>query len=120
MNKDFKAYDRKKKANNAEINWVAGKNEAYDEAIDIIKKEPERTGLNIANIDFSDEVDITRFSIEHDENSPICLWLNIESRSADGDERGKMQGSIYLTAEQMKALGKALVFAGEYVETLYT
>lgn len=119
LNKDFKAYDKKKKANNAEINWVAGKNEAYDEAIDLIKKQSERTGLTIANIDFSDEVDIMRFSIEHDESSPICLWLNIESRYADGDERGKMQGTITLTAEQMKALGKALVFAGEYVETLY-
>ena len=78
------------------------------------------SGLTITNIDFSDEVDITRFSIEHDESSPVCLWLNIEHRYADGGERGKMQGTITLTAGQMKALGKALVFAGEYVETLYS
>lgn len=76
------------------------------------------TGLIINNIDFSDEsgVDELTFSIEHDNMSPSCLWLNIHKKSSEDNS------DITLTLEacQMKALGKALVFAGEYVEGLFS
>ena len=79
----------------------------------------KRTGLKITNIDFSDETLEQRFEIEHDDCSPECLWLRIVDKNleAEGDD---VDCTITLRAGEMKALGKALVFAAEYVEGLYS
>lgn len=79
----------------------------------------KRTGLKITNIDFSDETLEQRFEIEHDNHSPECLWLRIVEKNleAEGED---IDHIITLRASEMKALGKALVFAAEYVEGLYS
>ena len=79
----------------------------------------KRTGLKISNIDFSDETLEQRFEIEHDNCSPVCLWLRIVEKNleAEGED---IDHTITLRASEMKALGKALVFAAEYVEGLYS
>jgi hypothetical protein len=78
-----------------------------------------RTGLKITNIDFSDEILEQRFEIEHDNNSPDCLELRIVDKNLPplGEQ---IDHIITLRASEMKALGKALVFAAEYVEGLYS
>lgn len=76
-------------------------------------------GLKISNIDFSDEALEQRFEIEHDNYSPECLWLRIVDKNLDAEGEG-MDHTITLRASEMKALGKALVFAAEYVEGLYS
>jgi hypothetical protein len=74
-------------------------------------------GLKITNIDFSVGTWKQRFEIEHDASSPMCLWLRIiDNEIEDGKE---VNAVITLHASEMKALGKALVFAAEYVEGLY-
>lgn len=74
-------------------------------------------GLKITNIDFSNGNWEQRFEIEHDESSPMCLWLRvIDKEIEDGND---VNAVITLRACEMKALGKALVFAAEYVEGLY-
>ncbi len=74
-------------------------------------------GLKITNIDFSDDTWVQRFEIEHDVSSPICLWMRvIDKNLEDGND---VDAVITLRASEMKALGKALVFAAEYVEGLY-
>jgi hypothetical protein len=74
-------------------------------------------GLKITNIDFSDDTWVQRFEIEHDASSPICLWMRvIDKNLEDGND---VDAVITLRASEMKALGKALVFAAEYVESLY-
>jgi hypothetical protein len=74
-------------------------------------------GLKITNIDFSDDTWVQRFEIEHDASSPICLWMRvIDKNLEDGND---VDAVITLRASEMKALGKALVFAAEYVEGLY-
>ena len=83
----------------------------------------KRTGLKITNIDFSDwdGEETLKFEIEHDECSPVSLWLRILRQYADGvGPNCEIDTTITLTAGQMKALGKALVFAAEYVEGLYS
>ena len=75
-------------------------------------------GLKITNIDFSDETLEQRFEIEHDASSPMCLWLRVVDKNLDEDG-GDVNAVITLRASEMKALGKALVFAAEYVEGLY-
>ena len=79
----------------------------------------ERTGLKITNIDFSDETLEQRFEIEQDHLSPECLWLRVVDKNleVEGDD---IDHIITLHASEMKALGKALVFAAEYVEGLYS
>ena len=81
----------------------------------------KRTGLNITNIDFSDwdGEETLKFEIEHDECSPECLWLRIVEKNleAEGED---IDHTITLRTSEMKALGKALVFAAEYVEGLYS
>jgi hypothetical protein len=73
--------------------------------------------LKITNIDFSDDTWVQRFEIEHDASSPICLWMRvIDKNLEDGND---VDAVITLRASEMKALGKALVFAAEYVESLY-
>lgn len=83
------------------------------------KTMAKRTGLRITNIDFSDETFEQRFEIEHDNSSPECLWLRVVEKNleADGDD---IDHVITLRASEMKALGKALAFAAEYVEELYS
>ena len=78
------------------------------------------TGLKINNIDFSDDVDELTFSIEHNDRSPEYLWLNVHKKNLEGHSAYDVDKTITLSASQMKALGKALVFAGEYVEGLYS
>ena len=74
-------------------------------------------GLKITNIDFSNGNWEQRFEIRHDESSPMCLWLRvIDKEIEDGKD---VNAVITLHASEMKALGKALVFAAEYVEGLY-
>jgi hypothetical protein len=74
-------------------------------------------GLKITNIDFSDDTWVQRFEIEHDASSPMCLWMRvIDKNLEDGND---VDAVITLRASEMKALGKALVFAAEYVEGLY-
>ena len=75
-------------------------------------------GLNITNIDFSDETFEQRFEIEHDASSPMCLWLRVVDKNLEA-EGNDVDAVITLRACEMKALGKALVFAAEYVEGLY-
>ena len=79
----------------------------------------KRTGLKITNIDFSDETLEQRFEIEHDNLSPECLQLRVVDKNleAEGED---IDHIIALRASEMKALGKALVFAAEYVEGLYS
>lgn len=72
-------------------------------------------GLKITNIDFSDCTIEQRFEIEHDASSPMCLLIHF----VDKNEGEGLEGTITLRACEMKALGKALVFAAEYVEGLY-
>jgi hypothetical protein len=74
-------------------------------------------GLKITNIDFSVGTWEQRFEIEHDASSPMCLWLRvIDKEIEDGKD---VNAVITLSANEMKVLGKALVFAAEYVEGLY-
>ena len=76
-------------------------------------------GLKITNIDFSDDTLEQRFEIEHDASSPVCLWLRVVDNNLD-EEGNDVDATITLRANEMKALGKALVFAAEYVEGLYS
>ena len=75
-------------------------------------------GLKITNIDFSDEGNEQRFEIEHDATSSMCLWLRVVDKNLEA-EGNDIDATIALRASEMKALGKALVFAAEYVEGLY-
>ena len=75
-------------------------------------------GLEITNIDFSDDIWKQRFEIKHDVSSPMCLWLRIIDKNLEEDGND-VDARITLRASEMKALGKALVFAAEYVEGLY-
>lgn len=75
-------------------------------------------GLSITNIDFSDDTLEQRFEIEHDASNPMCLWLRVVDKNLEG-EGNNVDATITLRASEMKALGKALVFAAEYVEGLY-
>lgn len=75
-------------------------------------------GLKITNIDFSGCHLEQRFEIEHDALSPMCLWLRVVDKNLDEDGND-VDATITLRANEMKALGKALVFAAEYVEGLY-
>ena len=75
-------------------------------------------GLKITNIDFSDEGNEQRFEIEHDASSPMCLWLRVVDKNLEADGND-VDAVITLRASEMKALGKALVFAAEYVEEFY-
>lgn len=75
-------------------------------------------GLNITNIDFSDETLEQRFEIKHDASSPMCLWLRVVDKNLEANGND-VDAVITLRASEMKALGKALVFAAEYVEGLY-
>jgi len=75
-------------------------------------------GLKITNIDFSDDTLEQRFEIEHDASSPVCLWLRVVDKDLEA-EGNNVDATITLRANEMKALGKALVFAAEYVEGLY-
>lgn len=77
-------------------------------------------GLKISNIDFSDDAEELAFSIEHDDHSPACLWLTIHKKNLEGGSADDVDTTITLYASEVKALGKALVFAGEYVEGLYS
>lgn len=77
-------------------------------------------GLKINNIDFSYDAEELTFSIEHDKHSPACLWLNVHKKNLEGHSADNVDTTITLYASEMKALGKALVFAGEYVEGLYS
>ena len=79
----------------------------------------KRTGLNITNIDFSDETLEQRFEIEHDDHSPECLWFRVVEKNLEASGMD-IDHTMTLRASEMKALGKALVFAAEYVETLYS
>ena len=72
--------------------------------------------LLISGIDFSDDTLEQHFEIEHDVSSPMCLWIHF----VDKNEGEGLEGTITLRACEMKALGKALVFAAEYVEELYS
>jgi hypothetical protein len=74
-------------------------------------------GLKITNIDFSDDTWVQRFEIEHDASSPICLWMRVIDKNLE--DGNNVDAEITLRASEMKALGKALVFAAEYVESLY-
>ena len=70
--------------------------------------------LLISGIDFSDDTLEQRFEIEHVTLSPMCLCIHfVDKYEGDG-----LEGTITLRASEMKALGKALVFAAEYVEEL--
>ena len=73
--------------------------------------------MKITNIDFSDDTWVQRFEIEHDASSPICLWMRVIDK--DLEDGNDVDAVITLRASEMKALGKALVFAAEYVEELY-
>jgi hypothetical protein len=74
-------------------------------------------GFKITNIDFSVGTWEQRFEITHDASSPMCLWLRvIDKEIEDGKD---VNAVITLHSSEMKALGKALVFAAEYVEGLY-
>jgi hypothetical protein len=75
-------------------------------------------GLKITNIDFSDDTWVQRFEIEHDASSPICLRMRVIDKNLEEDGND-VNAVITLLASEMKALGKALVFAAEYVESLY-
>lgn len=75
-------------------------------------------GLKITNIDFSDDTLEQRFEIEHDASIPMCLWLRVVDKNLEADGNN-VDAVITLRASEMKALGKALVFAAEYVEGLY-
>jgi hypothetical protein len=74
-------------------------------------------GLKITNIDFSDDTWVQRFEIEHDASSPICLWMRVIDKNLENGN--DVDAVITLRASEMKELGKALVFAAEYVEGLY-
>lgn len=71
-------------------------------------------GLKITNIDFSDDTLEQRFEIEHD-TLGNCLWLRVVDKNLEEDGND-VDATIVLRASEMKALGKALVFAAEYVE----
>ena len=75
-------------------------------------------GLKITNIDFSDEGYEQRFEIEHDASWPTCLRLRVVDKNLD-TEGNNVDAVITLCANEMKALGRALVFAAGYVEGLY-
>ena len=75
-------------------------------------------GLKITNIDFSDETWMQRFEISHVASSPMCMWLRVIDKNLE-EEGCDVNAVITLRACEMKALGKALVFAAEYVEGLY-
>ena len=75
-------------------------------------------GLKITNIDFSDDTLEQRFEIGHDASSPMCLWLMVFDKNLEADGND-VDAVIMLRASEMKALGRALVFAAEYVEGLY-
>jgi hypothetical protein len=74
-------------------------------------------GLKITNIDFSDEGYEQRFEIEKSP-SVECLLLRIVDKDL-AEDSNNVDATIALHASEMKALGKALVFAAEYVEGLY-
>lgn len=74
-------------------------------------------GLVITNIDFSEETYEQRFEIKKSP-SVECLFLRIVDKALDEDGNN-VDATIALRANEMKALGKALVFAAEYVEGLY-
>ncbi len=75
-------------------------------------------GLKITNIDFSDDTLEQRFEIVHDASSQMCLLLRVFDKNLEADGND-VDAVITLRASEMKALGKALVFAAEYVEGLY-
>lgn len=75
-------------------------------------------GLKITNIDLSDDTLEQRFEIEHDASSPMCLLLRVVDKNLEADGND-VDAVITLRASEMKALGRALVFAAEYVEGLY-
>ncbi len=75
-------------------------------------------GLKITNIDFSVYTWKQRFEITHDTSNPMCLWLRVIDKNPEEDGND-VDARITLRASEMKALGKALVFAAEYVEGLY-
>lgn len=75
-------------------------------------------GLKITNIDFSDDTLEQRFEIEHDASWPACLLLRVVDKDFE-EEGNNVDAVITLRASEMKALGRALVFAAEYVEGLY-
>ena len=72
--------------------------------------------LLISGIDFSDDIYEQRFEI----NQAIgeCLRLKIVNKDLYGDGED-VDTIITLHASEMKALGRALVFAAEYVEEFY-
>ena len=72
--------------------------------------------LLISGIDFSDDIYEQRFEIK--QGIGECLLLKIVNKDLEG-EGEDVDTTITLRASEMKALGKALVFAAEYVEELY-
>lgn len=71
--------------------------------------------LLISGIDFSDEGYEQKFEIKQDALHPKCLFVHI----VDKYEGEGLEETITLRASEMKVLGKALVFAAEYVEEFY-
>ena len=69
--------------------------------------------LLISGIDFSDEVYEQRFEIK--QAIGTSLWLKIVNKDLSGDGED-VDTIITLRASEMKALGRAFVFAAEYVE----
>jgi hypothetical protein len=72
--------------------------------------------LLISGIDFSDDIYEQRFEIK--KGIGECLLLKIVNKDLEGDGED-VDTTITLRASEMKALGKALVFAAEYVEEFY-
>ena len=70
--------------------------------------------LKITGIDFSDETYEQRFEIHHSPFGKI-LCLKIKDKALDG-EGNDIDATIAISANEMKSLGKALIFAAEYVE----
>lgn len=73
--------------------------------------------LLISGIDFSDDTLEQKFEIKK-AVEPMCLLLRIISKDLEGDG-DDFETIIALRSSEMKALGKALVFAAEYVEEFY-
>ena len=74
--------------------------------------------LLISGIDFSNDELEQRFEIEQSALAPMCLRLRIVDKDLEEDGNG-VDATITLRASEMKALGKALVFAAEYAEEFY-
>jgi hypothetical protein len=72
--------------------------------------------LLITGIDLSDNVFEQKFEIR--QGIEDCLLLQIVYKDLEGD-REDVDTIIPLRTNEMKALGRALVFAAEYVEELY-